>query len=221
RRLWQQGIRAYVSGRHSRELLSRRRTLRRDYPLGHQFCLTPPIVLVRAACAGAETGRRAGYELPGLRSLDPPNFSASDDPLERDVQSLKPISRRTDAEARPHAAPPRTGMANRRGSPYLSRPWGASACSVSVRCHRRPRRFISSDHRPQVMPQLETASMKPGGWPDASLPEHVLLGKFDRSVSLGAWAYNEELLVESFLTRAINLLDRAVHDWEIVFVDDG
>jgi glycosyltransferase involved in cell wall biosynthesis len=71
------------------------------------------------------------------------------------------------------------------------------------------------------MPQLETASMKPGGWPDASLPEHVSLGKFDRSVSLGAWAYNEELLVESFLTRAINLLDRAVHDWEIVFVDDG
>jgi glycosyltransferase involved in cell wall biosynthesis len=71
------------------------------------------------------------------------------------------------------------------------------------------------------MPQLETASMKPGGWPDASLPEHVSLGKFDRSVSLGAWAYNEELLVESFLTRAINLLDRAVHDWEIVFVDDS
>jgi hypothetical protein len=30
--------------------------------------------------------------------------------------------------------------------------------------------------------------MKPGGWPVASLPEHVLLGKFDHSVSLGAWA---------------------------------
>jgi GT2 family glycosyltransferase len=71
------------------------------------------------------------------------------------------------------------------------------------------------------MPQLETASMKPGGWPDASLPEHVSLGKFDHSVSLGAWGYNEELLVESFLTRAIDLLDRTVHDWEIVFVDDG
>jgi glycosyltransferase involved in cell wall biosynthesis len=71
------------------------------------------------------------------------------------------------------------------------------------------------------MPQLELASMKPGGWPDASLPEHVSLGKFDRSVSLGAWGYNEELLVESFLTRAIDLLDRTVHDWEIVFVDDG
>jgi glycosyltransferase involved in cell wall biosynthesis len=71
------------------------------------------------------------------------------------------------------------------------------------------------------MQQLETASMKPGGWPDASLPEHVSLGKFDHSVSLGAWGYNEELLVESFLTRAIDLLDRTVHDWEIVFVDDG
>jgi glycosyltransferase involved in cell wall biosynthesis len=71
------------------------------------------------------------------------------------------------------------------------------------------------------MSQLETASMRPGGWPDASLPEHVSLGKFDHSVSLGAWGYNEELLVESFLTRAIDLLDRTVQDWEIVFVDDG
>ena len=71
------------------------------------------------------------------------------------------------------------------------------------------------------MPQLEIASMKPGGWPDASLPEHVSLGKFDRSVSLGVWGYNEELLVKSFLTRAINLLDHTVRDWEIVFVDDG
>jgi glycosyltransferase involved in cell wall biosynthesis len=70
-------------------------------------------------------------------------------------------------------------------------------------------------------PPLEIASMQPGGWPDASLPEHVLLGKFDRSVSVGAWGHNEELLVESFLTRAIDLLDRTVHDWEIVFVDDG
>lgn len=60
-----------------------------------------------------------------------------------------------------------------------------------------------------------------GGWPDTSLPEHVALGKFDGSVSLGAWAYNEELLVEGFLTRAIDLLNRTVHNWEIVFVDDG
>ena len=91
----------------------------------------------------------------------------------------------------------------------------ASACSASVRCHRRARRFISSDHRPQVMPQPETAAMKPGGCPDASLPEHVSLGKFDHSVSLGAWAITR-LLVESFLTRAIHLLDRTVYYWEIV-----
>jgi glycosyltransferase involved in cell wall biosynthesis len=71
------------------------------------------------------------------------------------------------------------------------------------------------------MPQLETGSMKPSAWPDASLPEQVSLGKFDHSVSLGAWGYNEELLVESFLVQAIDLLDRTVHDWEIVFVDDG
>jgi hypothetical protein len=43
------------------------------------------------------------------------------------------------------------------------------------------------------MPQLETASIKPGGWPAASLPEHVSLGKFDRSVSLGAWGYSSNL----------------------------
>jgi Glycosyl transferase family 2 len=46
-------------------------------------------------------------------------------------------------------------------------------------------------------------------------------GKFDRSVSLLAWGYNEELLLESFLKRAVDLLDRTVVDWEIIFVDDG
>jgi hypothetical protein len=34
------------------------------------------------------------------------------------------------------------------------------------------------------------------------LPEHVLFGKFDRSVSVRASGHKEELLVESFLTRA-------------------
>ena len=62
--------------------------------------------------------------------------------------------------------------------------------------------------------------MHPGGWPQAALLEHVALGKFDRSVSLLAWGYNEELLVESFLRRAVELLDCAAEDWEIVFVDD-
>jgi glycosyltransferase involved in cell wall biosynthesis len=64
------------------------------------------------------------------------------------------------------------------------------------------------------------SSLRPGGWPEASLPEHVALGKFDRGVSLLAWGYNEGLLVEPFLTRAIDLLNAAAADWEIIFVDD-
>jgi hypothetical protein len=63
-------------------------------------------------------------------------------------------------------------------------------------------------------------SLQEGGWPATSLPEHLALGKFSRSVSLLAWAYNEELLIESFLYRAVALLDRTVTDWEIVLVDD-
>ncbi len=49
----------------------------------------------------------------------------------------------------------------------------------------------------------------------------LALPKFKHSVSLLAWGYNEEALVESFLDRAVALLDAAVVDWEIVFVNDG
>ena len=59
-----------------------------------------------------------------------------------------------------------------------------------------------------------------GGWPASSLSEHVALGKFRHSVSLLAWAYNEEMLIESFLLCAVALLDQTVTDWEIVLVDD-
>jgi len=45
--------------------------------------------------------------------------------------------------------------------------------------------------------------------------------KFDRSVSMLAWGYNEEELVEGFLDRAFALLERTVSDYELVFVDDG
>ncbi|MFZ2088599.1 MAG: glycosyltransferase family 2 protein [Desulfobaccales bacterium] len=48
-----------------------------------------------------------------------------------------------------------------------------------------------------------------------------LMDKFDRPVSMLAWGYNEEELVESFLGRAFALLDKTVTDWELVFVDDG
>ncbi|HSV23651.1 MAG TPA: glycosyltransferase family 2 protein, partial [Xanthobacteraceae bacterium] len=60
-----------------------------------------------------------------------------------------------------------------------------------------------------------------GGWPSTSLPEHVALGKFTHGVSMLAWAHNEEILIESFLERAVALLDRVAIDWEIVLVDDG
>jgi hypothetical protein len=71
-----------------------------------------------------------------------------------------------------------------------------------------------------VSSQSEFAFLQQGGWPEASLPEHITLGKFNRGVSLLARGYNEELLIERFLTRAVDLLDRTVEDWEVVFVDD-
>jgi glycosyltransferase involved in cell wall biosynthesis len=45
--------------------------------------------------------------------------------------------------------------------------------------------------------------------------------KFDRSVSLLAWGLNEELLLEGFLDKAFAMLEAAVTDYEIVFVNDG
>jgi glycosyltransferase involved in cell wall biosynthesis len=47
------------------------------------------------------------------------------------------------------------------------------------------------------------------------------LPKFDRSVSLLCWAYNEEETIREFLQRAFCLLDSAVEEYEIVLIDDG
>jgi len=47
------------------------------------------------------------------------------------------------------------------------------------------------------------------------------LPKFDRSVSLVCWAYNEQELIEGFLWSAVTLLRESVEDFEIVVVDDG
>jgi glycosyltransferase involved in cell wall biosynthesis len=47
------------------------------------------------------------------------------------------------------------------------------------------------------------------------------LPKFDRSVSVLCWAYNEELLIEEFLVRANELLEQYVDDFEIIVVEDG
>src|SRR5262245_34690898 len=46
------------------------------------------------------------------------------------------------------------------------------------------------------------------------------LGKFDRSVSLLPWGFNEEDLVTSFLDRAFAILEATTTDYEVVFVDD-
>ena len=45
--------------------------------------------------------------------------------------------------------------------------------------------------------------------------------KFDRSVSLLCWAYNEEDSIEDYLLKATELMDSTVEDYEIVLIDDG
>ncbi len=47
------------------------------------------------------------------------------------------------------------------------------------------------------------------------------LGKFDHSVSLVAWGYNEEALVGEFVERAYSMMSQHVEDFEIIIVDDG
>ena len=49
----------------------------------------------------------------------------------------------------------------------------------------------------------------------------TLDSKFDRSVSLLSWAYNEENSIGEFLEKAIGLMDSSVEDYEIVLIDDG
>jgi len=66
-----------------------------------------------------------------------------------------------------------------------------------------------------------TASRRPEKSSAPLLAEGTALRKFDRSVSLLTWAYNEELLIESFLSQAVELLQRTVEDWEIILVNDG
>ena len=48
-----------------------------------------------------------------------------------------------------------------------------------------------------------------------------MLDRFDRSVSMLAWGYNEEILIGGFLEKALALLEETVHDYELIFVDDG
>jgi len=57
--------------------------------------------------------------------------------------------------------------------------------------------------------------------PSSPAPAADLRGKFDCSVSLLCWGYNEEELIEGFFDKAFGLLDAVASDFEIVFVDDG
>lgn len=48
-----------------------------------------------------------------------------------------------------------------------------------------------------------------------------LESKFDRSISLLCWAYNEEDSIREYLEKATRLMDATVDDYEIVLIDDG
>jgi|WetSurMetagenome_2_1015567.scaffolds.fasta_scaffold00078_20 glycosyltransferase involved in cell wall biosynthesis len=48
-----------------------------------------------------------------------------------------------------------------------------------------------------------------------------LARKFDKSLSLLCWAYNEEDSIGEYLERALSLMDSCVEDYEIVLIDDG
>ncbi|MDP3981893.1 MAG: glycosyltransferase family 2 protein [Chlamydiota bacterium] len=54
-----------------------------------------------------------------------------------------------------------------------------------------------------------------------SLNDEHLKEKFDRSVSLLCWAYNEEDSIQEYLDRATQLMDSTVEEYEIVLIDDG
>ena len=45
--------------------------------------------------------------------------------------------------------------------------------------------------------------------------------KFDRSISMLCWAYNEEEFIQEFLQKAERLLESVVDDYEIILIDDG
>ena len=54
-----------------------------------------------------------------------------------------------------------------------------------------------------------------------SLNDEHLKEKFERSVSLLCWAYNEEDSIQEYLDRATQLMDSTVEEYEIVLIDDG
>jgi glycosyltransferase involved in cell wall biosynthesis len=53
------------------------------------------------------------------------------------------------------------------------------------------------------------------------LPLIFIMHKFDRSVSLLCWAYNEEDSIQGYLEKATHLMETTIEDYEIVLIDDG
>jgi len=54
-----------------------------------------------------------------------------------------------------------------------------------------------------------------------SIQQANALPKFDRSVSMLAWGFNEEESLESFFDRAFALLEATAENFELVFINDG
>lgn len=54
-----------------------------------------------------------------------------------------------------------------------------------------------------------------------SVNDEHLKKKFDRSVSLLCWAYNEVDSIREYLEKAAQLMGSAVEDYEIILIDDG
>lgn len=56
--------------------------------------------------------------------------------------------------------------------------------------------------------------------PPYTLEQCRSLPRFDRSVSLLCWAYNEEQIIRDYLVMANETLQRTVEDYEIIVIDD-
>jgi len=67
---------------------------------------------------------------------------------------------------------------------------------------------------------MEILTAKPTQTQYNKIPCTKELPKFERSVSLLCWVYNEEELIEEYMHRANALLESCIEDYEIVVVDD-
>lgn len=72
---------------------------------------------------------------------------------------------------------------------------------------------------PPMNPELRLTPEQAGNV--RSDPAESLSRKFDRGVSLLAWGYNEQDLIEEFLRRGTQIMDATVDDWELIFINDA